>query len=115
MNLKERDGEGGRRQSVEEGEVKDQHVEEGEEKDQHVKSDQNVIKDRNGKEEISVKLEGETSGLGEKVKEEVDNKVKVKEKDKVKKEEEDGVEILSRLGESGKPWISTIYNTGLSS
>ena len=114
MNSTERDGEGVR-QPVEEGEVKDQHVEEGEEKDQHVKSDQNVIKDRNGKEEISVKLERKTSGLGEKVKEEVDNKVKVKEEDKVKKEEEDGVEILSRLSERGKPWISTIYNTGLSS
>ena len=104
MNSTERDGEVGR-QPVEEGEVKDQHV----------KSDQNVIKDQNGKEEISVEVEGETCGLGEMVKEEVENKVKVKEEDKVENEEGDGEEILSRLGESGKPWISTIYNTGLSS
>ena len=74
------------------------------------------IKDQNGREQIGVKVQEETSELNGKVK-----RVRVKEEvDKVK-EEEDGVEkveeevdaaLESRLSDRGKPWISTIYNTG---
>ena len=120
MNSRERDGGGGR--GVGPGEEVDQ--------DGKTESEQNVseIRDQLGKEEISVKVQDETSGLGEKVegdqvkeeedkvdkvKEEVDKVDKVKEEvDNVKAKEGDGVEALSRVSERGKPWISTIYNTG---
>ena len=104
MNSAERDGGGGGGKAG--GEI---------DKNGKTETEQNVkeIKDQNGKEEISVKVQGETSGLGEEVK---GDQVKVEE-DKVKEDMdkvkvEDGVETLSRLSESGKPWISTIYNTG---
>ena len=108
MNSTERDGDGGR------------GVKAGEEIDQKTESGQNVkeIKDQNGKEEISVKVQDELDGLGEQVKgdqveEEEDKVEKVKEEvDKVEVKEEDGVETFSRLSDRGKPWISTIYNTG---
>ena len=106
MNSKERDGGGGRGLGPG-GEV---------DQDGKTESEQNVseIRDQLGKEEISVKVQDETSGLGEKVegdqvKEEEDKVDKVKEEvDKVEVKDED----LSRLSERGKPWISTIYNTG---
>ena len=119
MNSRERDGGGGR--GVGPGGEVDQ--------DGKTESEQNVseMRDQNGK-EISVTVQDETSGLGEKVegdhvkeeenkvdkvKEEEDKVDKVKEEvDNVKEREEDGVEALSRLSERGKPWISTIYNTG---
>ena len=110
MNSRERDGGGGR--GVGPGEEVDQ--------DGKTESEQNVseIRDQLGKEEISVKVQDETSGLGEKVegdqvKEEEDKVDKVKEEvDNVKVKEGDGVEALSRVSVRGKPWISTIYNTG---
>ena len=88
---------------------------------EEVDNDENgkEIKDQNGREKIGVKVQEETSELNGKVK-----RVRVKEEvdkvDKVK-EEEDGVEkveeevdaaLESRLSDRGKPWISTIYNTG---
>ena len=67
-------------------------------------------KDQNGKKEIRVKEDMSDSGEqvnGDKVKEGEDGVEKVEKEEVVA-----AVETLSRLSDRGKPWISTIYNTG---
>ena len=78
-----------------------------EEIEQEEKEGKRVV-DQNGKEEKSV--QEEMSQFGEKVKGE-----RLKNEDKVDKVEENIAgeeENSSRLSDRGKPWISTIYNTG---
>ena len=78
-----------------------------EEIEQEEKEGKRVV-DQNGKEEKSV--QEEMSQFGEKVKGE-----RLKNEDKVDKVEENVAgeeENSSRLSDRGKPWISTIYNTG---
>ena len=78
-----------------------------EEIEQEEKEGKRVV-DQNGKEEKIV--QEEMSQFGEKVKGE-----RLKNEDKVDKVEENIAgeeENSSRLSDRGKPWISTIYNTG---
>ena len=78
-----------------------------EEIEQEEKEGKRVV-DQNGKEEESV--QEEMSQFGEKVKGE-----RLKNQDKEDKVEENIAgeeENSSRLSDRGKPWISTIYNTG---
>ena len=75
-----------------------------EEIEQEEKEGKRVV-DQNGKEEKSV--QEEMSQFGEKVKGE-----RLKNVDKVEENIAGKEENSSRLSDRGKPWISTIYNTG---
>ena len=81
-----------------------------EEIEQEEKEGKRVV-DQNGKEEKSV--QEEMSQFGEKVKgERLKNEDKVDKVDKVEENVAGEEENSSRLSDRGKPWISTIYNTG---
>ena len=81
-----------------------------EEIEQEEKEGKRVV-DQNGKEEKSV--QEEMSQFGEKVKgERLKNEDKVDKVDKVEENIAGEEENSSRLSDRGKPWISTIYNTG---